>query len=86
MLATKKQTRETLAITLETKSKAWLEELRTDLDMTGFTAVMFYLEKEAQTLCIISGCESGLNRDSLRPDRKLGGLLKKLAVNFERVS
>ena len=86
MQAKKKQSRERVAIIAGTKSMPWLGELQADLQETGFTANMFYLEKEAQTLCIISGCESGLSRDSLRPDRKLGGLLRKLAVNFARVS
>ena len=39
----------------------------------------------SQAICIISGCTTGLTRDSLRPAYKLGKLLEFMNIKFDRV-
>ena len=86
MNAPKREERERLAIKVLAKSAAWLAELQENIIGAGFTVEAYFTPVGGKGLCVIGGSAKGLSRDCLRPHRYLGGLLRQLNVNFERVN
>jgi hypothetical protein len=85
MNAPKRQSYEQLAIKFTAKSAVMAEEVAATVRATGFGASAFYSAAAGGALCLISGGASGISRDALRADRKLGKALEELSLDFERV-